>query len=47
MKASHWYVVQGSDTTMMPKAAASFGQKNCLSEYKTSLLNWYVALQNL
>jgi len=27
MKASHWYVVQGSDTTMMPKAAASFGQK--------------------
>ena len=28
IKAAHRYVVQGSDTTMLPIAAASFGQKN-------------------
>ena len=27
IKAPHWYVVQGSDTTMMPKAASLPGQK--------------------
>ena len=27
MKEPHWYVVQGSDTTMMPKAASLPGQQ--------------------
>ena len=26
IKAPHWYVVQGSDTTIMPIAAFLFGQ---------------------
>ena len=34
MKASRRYVVQGSDTTMMLKAASSFGQKNKMPEHR-------------
>ena len=32
MKAPHRYDVQGSDTTMLPKAAASLGQKRTVKQ---------------
>ena len=37
IKVPHWYAVQVSDTTMLPRATSSFGQK--ITGYKKSSLN--------